>query len=257
MRSLIFLLFFMIFLAGCHGEREAKPEPRPVGTTAGVNELYLEAVRQGQFAEVRKYLEERGAQVRAQDSLGNNALALAARSKAAQPELVRYLYKQMQGAVAQPAGVEVPDNRGRTPLSWAAGNGREDLLALYLEWGADVDRSDQFERTPLHYAAAAGESGTTKQLLTAGADANARDQFCETPLFAAGLKARVDVVKILLGSGAHAGLKDQEGRTIGERLSPERVKGSPQAADFAEIRAMLEPAAKNPPAQVTEKDGCE
>lgn len=145
MRSLMFVIISTIFLANCRGEREAEPQPRPVGTTAGVNELYLEAVRQGNLAEVRRYLEQRGARVRAQDSLGNNALALAARSEQAQPSLVRYVYDHMPKDPAQPAAVDVPDNRGRTPLSWAAGNGRGDLLALYLEWGARVDRSDEFE----------------------------------------------------------------------------------------------------------------
>lgn len=86
---------------------------------------------------------------------------------------------------------------------------------------------------------------------------NARDRLCETPLFAASLKARANLVKILLDSGAHPGLKDQEGRTVADRISPERVQGSPEGAAFAKIRTLLAGAANSKPAAVTEKDGCD
>ena len=40
------------------------------------------------------------------------------------------------------ADVESKDRYGRTPLSWAAGNGHEAVVKLLLEKGADVESKD-------------------------------------------------------------------------------------------------------------------
>jgi ankyrin repeat protein len=52
------------------------------------------------------------------------------------------------------ADVESKDSRGRTPLSWAAEKGHEEVMELLLEKGADVESKDtEYGQTPLSWAA--------------------------------------------------------------------------------------------------------
>lgn len=54
------------------------------------------------------------------------------------------------------------DNAGRTPLSYAAWNGRKALVKLLLEAGkVDADSKDSFGHTPLWYAAENGHEAIT------------------------------------------------------------------------------------------------
>ena len=45
------------------------------------------------------------------------------------------------------------DNHGRTPLSWAAENGRLDVVKLLVDReDVDADSEDHLDRTPWHWA---------------------------------------------------------------------------------------------------------
>jgi ankyrin repeat protein len=51
------------------------------------------------------------------------------------------------------AEVDEPGNDGRTPLSWAVENEREDIVELLLKTGkVDVNSSDNNDQTPLAWA---------------------------------------------------------------------------------------------------------
>jgi ankyrin repeat protein len=109
------------------------------------------------------------------------------------------------------ADVEAKDTRnGRTPLSWAARNGREGLVKLLLEKGADVGCKSDNGRTPLCWAALSGHEALVKLLLEQGADVECKSDDGRTPLCWAAWNGREAVVKLLLEKGADVESKDAE-----------------------------------------------
>lgn len=100
--------------------------------------------------------------------------------------------------------VDSKDSRyGRTPLSWAAGNGHEGVVKLLLViWKADVDSKGRYGRTPLSWAAEKGHEGVVKLLLATGkADVDSKGSYGQTPLSWAAENGHEGVVKLLLATG--------------------------------------------------------
>jgi ankyrin repeat protein len=129
------------------------------------------------------------------------------------------------------------DDKGRSPLHYAAAEGDADTVQLLLANGADPNArdaagvtplvmahatgtsavvellrgrgacqsasdSDYLGRTPLHHAAAEGDVGRMRSLLAEGADPNARDSIGLTPLLGAVHSANAEAVALLLQHGA-------------------------------------------------------
>jgi len=58
------------------------------------------------------------------------------------------------------------DDNGRTPLSWAAGEGHEAVVKLLVERDdVEADSKDDFGETPLWWAAANGHEAVVKPLV--------------------------------------------------------------------------------------------
>ncbi|PLN78804.1 purine and uridine phosphorylase [Aspergillus taichungensis] len=72
--------------------------------------------------------------------------------------------------LAQGTDCNPKDANGRTPLSWAAENGHEDVVRLLLTKGADYRSADRHGQTPLSWAVKYGREGVIKLLLDKGAD---------------------------------------------------------------------------------------
>ena len=83
------------------------------------------------------------------------------------------------------ADVDVRDQWSRTPLHYAARNGRADATAALIAAGADADARDSQDWTPLHYAADEGSAAVVKLLLEAGAEVDPVNNQNATPLMEA------------------------------------------------------------------------
>ncbi len=98
------------------------------------------------------------------------------------------------------------DQAGRSPLFYAALEGRAADVAAYLHGhGDEVNFADKEGFTPLHFAAQQQHADVAAQLIEAGADLNARNRFGNTPLWGALLNVcdgDGEVVHVLLSAGA-------------------------------------------------------
>jgi serine/threonine-protein phosphatase 6 regulatory ankyrin repeat subunit B len=105
------------------------------------------------------------------------------------------------------------DESGRTPLSWAAGNGQETFIKLLLEKGASPVSNNDSGRGPLWWAAKNGQVTVVELLLTKGADIEVRDYAGRTALMEAAANGQPSVVELLLRNGAKIGAKGHLSQT--------------------------------------------
>ena len=109
------------------------------------------------------------------------------------------------------------DARGRTALSWAAGNGHNKVVKLLLDHdhGHLNSRDTKFGQTPLSWAAERGRARVVRLLVAhTGVEADIPDFNGQTPLAWAAEKGYTSVVKLLLASGrVDVNGRDKGGRT--------------------------------------------
>jgi ankyrin repeat protein len=115
------------------------------------------------------------------------------------------------------ADIDSKDNSGQTPLSWAAENGHDAVVRLLIATGnVDVNWKDKdFGQTPLSWAAENGHEPVVKLLIATGkADINSKDNFGQTPLSYAARNGYEAVVGLLEATGkADVDTKDSSGQT--------------------------------------------
>ncbi|XP_077062293.1 poly [ADP-ribose] polymerase tankyrase-2-like isoform X3 [Siphateles boraxobius] len=114
-----------------------------------------------------------------------------------------------------PENVNSRDTAGRksTPLHFAAGFGRRDVVDYLLLNGANVHACDDGGLISLHNACSFGHAEVVSRLLQHGADANSRDNWNYTPLHEAAIKGKIDVCIVLLQHGAEPTIRNTDGRT--------------------------------------------
>ncbi|MFC1793923.1 ankyrin repeat domain-containing protein [Planctomycetota bacterium] len=227
----------------------------------GVKYTPLMASANGGFAEVAKVLLDNGAEVNATDFQGWTALYYAfwlyssddnEKKHRERAELVKTLIKSgadvnkknqgisplinaittgtprlgsIEALLDGGADIHFKDNRGLTPLYYAAFDGDRNVLDLiiergnyaetihlvacrgevdrirtFLEDGTDVNVKDEFGCTPLHWATRARSSEVASLLIANGADVNAASgPGALTPLMAA---RQLPIIEVLVSAGA-------------------------------------------------------
>uniref|UniRef100_A0A3B5L8R8 Poly [ADP-ribose] polymerase n=1 Tax=Xiphophorus couchianus TaxID=32473 RepID=A0A3B5L8R8_9TELE len=118
--------------------------------------------------------------------------------------------------------VNAKDMSGRksTPLHFAAGFGRKDVVDHLLQTGANVHARDDGGLIPLHNACSFGHSEVVSLLLCQGADPNARDNWNYTPLHEAAIKGKIDVCIVLLQHGADPNIRNTDGKSALDLAEP-------------------------------------
>ncbi len=103
--------------------------------------------------------------------------------------------------------------RSRTLLNWAAQEGRDSVVAVLLEAGADSNLADGDDRVrPLHTAAGEGRVRIVRRLLRAGANPNLRAKGMGTPLHLAAAYGHLHCARSLVRGGAKVSLRDEDGK---------------------------------------------
>lgn len=182
---------------------QAMASERVTPTLPTPQDEFLTAVRKGDKKEAQRWI-ERGAVVE------DGAILVVAVRGSGDVELVRWL-------VERGAPVDQADSAGRSPLSWACGKRRSNVLSFLLKAGASIEQPDQLGRTPLHYAVFSGDAAVVAKLVDAGARVDVQDRLGTTPLMYACAKELPGVVEVLDAAKASWDLRDNLGRTARER----------------------------------------
>ncbi|XP_055716585.1 poly [ADP-ribose] polymerase tankyrase [Phlebotomus papatasi] len=114
-----------------------------------------------------------------------------------------------------PQTVNARDTAGRksTPLHFAAGYGRREIVEYLLANGGSIQARDEGGLHPLHNCCSFGHVDVVRVLLEAGANPNIKDNWNYTPLHEAASKGKVDVCIALLQHGADPNIRNSENKT--------------------------------------------
>lgn len=164
---------------------------------AGSFEDFFQAIRQDNPGAIERLL-KRGFDVNTKDEKGQPPLVFAIKEGTD---------RATKALVDWPkTDVNLKSNVGETALMMAAIKGRNDLAVQLVKKGADVNQKGW---TPLHYAASGGTLDTMKLLLDNHAYIDAESPNGTTPLMMAARYGSSDGVKLLLEQGADPTLRNQ------------------------------------------------
>lgn len=115
---------------------------------------------------------------------------------------------ELMGLLDQKADANVADDRGITPLMYAAEIGSVEAMGLLVDRGADVNRQNAFGSTALMWSVS--DPAKVRLLLDHGADVNITARSGRTALIVAAFtNPSAEVVRLLLQKGAKVGVMDQ------------------------------------------------
>lgn len=177
-----------------------------VADSNGVTPL-MRAIEWSAYLDLIYLLVENGARLDAVDHRGLGPLHKAAAQPAPDSQhVIAYL-------AASGATIDLPCERGLTPLIHAAVIGPYRNVELLLALGADPDRQDHDGLTALHHAAAANRPDVIKLLVAHGASLDVQSEIFQTPLAVAVVHSSSSAVTALLDLGAQLDVRDALGLT--------------------------------------------
>ena len=97
-------------------------------------------------------------------------------------------------------------------MQFAAFNGRENVLSVLLDGGANPDGGGS-TRVPIYWAAKGGSASCVRILIDHGAQINKPEKYGENALMVASKKGYTDVVDVLVRNNADVRAKDVDGNT--------------------------------------------
>ena len=157
----------------------------------------------------------KGADVNARDVNGRNVLHNLAGDKKC--EWGRDVIDLLLSSNIHIDGPKGEDELKRSPLHWACATGKIDLAEMLLNRPrgprADINAVEIREKTSLHLAAAHDRDDIVAMLLKCGANVNAKSDGSWTPLHNACEKASEKVVRLLLKAGADPNARLLNGMT--------------------------------------------
>jgi ankyrin repeat protein len=210
-------------------------------TRYGITPIYL-AVRNGSAA-MTQILLDAGADANEEFNEGETVLMTAART--GDFDTVKVLLDAEAVVDAR------EDWHGQTPLMWAAAQKHPEVIALLVEYGADIKASSSLEEwerqitmeprdkwlppgvmTPLHFAAREGCLECISTLLNLGAEIDAVTPKELTPLLMAIINGHYDVAWTLIEAGADIHISDDTNRSplyaaVHFNIMPESNRPSP------------------------------
>lgn len=136
---------------------------------------------------------------------------------------------------------------GMSPLQWAAGGDRPDMLALLLRYGgrSNGNASIKFEEWPLMLASSQGRLENVKLLVEAGGDINAYDEWNHSaPNYAIAAIGAFDIAAYLL---EHGYMHDLQGLARGVEIrhvppNSERQRWKDKVIEMLKARGVRFPA---------------
>jgi ankyrin repeat protein len=109
--------------------------------------------------------------------------------------------------------INIQDNRGKTPLHWATGEGSVEIVRILIDAGADLNVKDKGGNTPLHIAVNEGEPETAILLINAKADLNVQNNDGWTPLHVAVYYDAGEVAWMLIDASSDLNVQGKNGDT--------------------------------------------
>ncbi len=109
----------------------------------------------------------------------------------------------VQERIGEGVRLDTRNDKGTTPLMFAAHYAQPEIVEALLDAGAEVNARNAAGLSALHLAAGCGSVPTVKLLLAHGADMQARSTQGDTPLMRALARRHTDVVHMLRQAQAH------------------------------------------------------
>jgi ankyrin repeat protein len=120
---------------------------------------------------------------------------------------------------ADPGLIARRDEKGETPLHWAAENNSKNVAELLITNGADVNAEDKYGNTPLLVAAKSNSRDVAELLIAKGVNVNAENKYGNMPLLVAANSNSKDVAELLIAKGADVNAKNYISKPDTEYIS--------------------------------------